>query len=349
MRCMCIVLVAVLLPLPIKAQQVVNTTEWLSSYREARRLSKEKNIPILIDVGGTNCVYCRKMDSGTLSHPDVIEVIRANFISLKLDAVKDRDLVNGLGVRLLPTFIIADPEGKVISSIEGFSPPDVFQTFMGDALAKIPRTQELTNLLADATKATGEGQVEKAKSLLQKIIDKEATTTIGKKAVEMLAELNNRSGDRSESADEANAPKQQLIAPGSLASRSVVKESKTSSLTFELLGKMISHQKSGKVVQAHELAEQIKTLAPGSPAELDAQKVIDDVLADPQALKQLVEAQSDRLANTLFQAAEVAIKQGQPQQAIYYLDRVSQVFPNSRFSNQALTRLAQIQGPPKVK
>jgi hypothetical protein len=92
-----------------------------------------------------------------------------------------------------------------------------------------------------------------------------------------------------------------------------------------------------------DLAEQIKVLAPGSAIEADAQRVIDDIVRDPELLKQVVEAQSDRLATLLLQAAESCLMQGQPQQAVYFLERVMQAFPTTRHAMTAQTRLAQIQ------
>jgi Tfp pilus assembly protein PilF len=44
--------------------------------------------------------------------------------------------------------------------------------------------------------------------------------------------------------------------------------------------------------------------------------------------------------------ADAALKQGQPQQAVSYLERVVQALPNSRHAETAQARLAQIQGQP---
>lgn len=321
---------------------------WLSNYREARQQSKGRGMPILINVSGPNCIYCKKMDTTTLTDPETISIMKSYFITLKLDAGRNRELVTGLGVRLLPTFIIADPDGKVLSSIEGYSASQSFISFMRDALETMPNVLESSKILAEAMRATGLGEIDKAKSLLKIIIDKEPQSLSGKKASNLLSELNMHKQNESEILSSANESKKTLNAPGALASRSTNTEEK-SSLTVELLSRMISDRKSGKMASAHEIAEQIKAIAPGTNAEADAQRVIDDILADSQAMKQLVDVQSDRLAGLLFQAAEAALKQGQPQQAIYYLDRVSLVFPNSRLSSMAQIRLAQIQGPPPTK
>ena len=44
--------------------------------------------------------------------------------------------------------------------------------------------------------------------------------------------------------------------------------------------------------------------------------------------------------------ADTWLRKGQPQQAVFYLERVVQTFPNSRHAETAQVRLSQIQGAP---
>jgi len=334
---------------PVQTVDEKNEIEWLTSYRESRKQSKDFNIPILIEVTGNNCFYCKKMNLTTLNNPTVVNLINKNFISLKIDSTKDREIAMSLGVRLLPTFIIADPHGSVISSIEGFSPAEEFKLFIINSLAKFSNDYDSSSLLAEATIASGKGDVEKAKVVLHRIIKREPLTITGKKAEALLAELEQNMNLQTGNPVISETKLNNTSVPGILVSRSLKNVPEPSSLTNKLLEQMQSERSSGHLIIAHDLAQQIKLIAPGTLAENNAQRVIDDSLADPQALKQLVEAQSDRLANLLFQSAETAIKRRQPQQAVYYLERVLQVFPSSKYANIAQIRLAQIQGPPAVR
>lgn len=321
---------------------------WISNYREARSRSKELNIPILINISGSNCIYCKKMNSTTLRNSEVVGVLQGNFIALNLDAIRDRDIVKALGVRLLPTFIIADPQGNVISNVEGLSSAEEFKTFLSNGLDKIYSNFDSSALLAEAIINSGEGNLEKAKKILERIIKREPLSVSGKKAEALLGEFEKNRSFLANSLLNSDNKIKDLKAPGSLVSRSLKNKGQSVVLTNDLLEKMLEERKSGRLIMAHDLAQQIKLIAPGTTAENDAQRVIDDSMADPQAVKQLVEAQSDKLANLLFQSAEIAIKQGQPQQAVYYLERISQIFPGSKYANSAQTRLAQIQGPPSA-
>jgi TolA-binding protein len=57
------------------------------------------------------------------------------------------------------------------------------------------------------------------------------------------------------------------------------------------------------------------------------------------------EQMGERLTTLYLSLAETWLKKGQPQQAIIYLERVIQTFPNTRNADIAQVRLAQIQGP----
>lgn len=320
---------------------------WASSYREARTLSKARNLPIIIEIGGKDCLYCKKMNTETLTQTEIAKLLRSAFVPLKLDAARDRELVAGLGVRLLPTYIIANPDGKVIASVEGFSQVESFQKFLTEGISQAVGTPDIGGMLADASKAAEAGEAKKAMEILERILAMNPEPLMGKKAAALLAELQ---GGKPAVPTQPAVPETQpksVGAFGSLASRSTVKEAGESILAEGLIAKMQENKKSGRVALAHGLAEQIKALAPGTSAEADAQRVIDDIIKDPGALKQLVEAQTERLAAVLFQAAESSLGMGQPQQAIYYLERVAHAFPNSRFSSLAQTRLAQILGAPR--
>ncbi len=56
----------------------------------------------------------------------------------------------------------------------------------------------------------------------------------------------------------------------------------------------------------------------------------------------------ERLGTLYLTLAETWLKKGQPQQAIFYLERIVQTFPNTRNADLAQARLAQIQGPDRI-
>jgi predicted Zn-dependent protease len=95
--------------------------------------------------------------------------------------------------------------------------------------------------------------------------------------------------------------------------------------------------------------ETIATLYPELPEALQATQLAGTIKDNPEWLKQAVEQQGDRLAQLYLAMAETWLRKGQPQQAIFYLERVQQLFPNSRHAEAAGVRLAQVQGLPMKK
>ncbi len=71
-----------------------------------------------------------------------------------------------------------------------------------------------------------------------------------------------------------------------------------------------------------------------------------DIKANPEMTRQAAEQMGDRLSLLYLSMAESWLRKGQPQQAVFYLERVVQTFPNSRHAEVATVRLAQIQGAP---
>jgi outer membrane protein assembly factor BamD (BamD/ComL family) len=93
------------------------------------------------------------------------------------------------------------------------------------------------------------------------------------------------------------------------------------------------------------LVLQYSDLAQGREASQLAAKIKDDA----ECMRQVCEGLSDRLCTLYLSMAETWLKNGKPQQAVHYLERVVQGFPNTRQAEIAQVRLSQIQGPPALK
>jgi hypothetical protein len=80
----------------------------------------------------------------------------------------------------------------------------------------------------------------------------------------------------------------------------------------------------------------------------EAGKLAAEIKANPEYVKQACDQMGERLTTMYLSLAETWLKKGEPQQAIFYLERIVQTFPNSRNADIAQVRLAQIQGPARV-
>jgi thioredoxin-related protein len=82
------------------------------------------------------------------------------------------------------------------------------------------------------------------------------------------------------------------------------------------------------------------------PEGAEAQKLAARIKGDPEAARRACEGLSDRLGELYLELAETLLKQGQPQQAAPYLERVLQVSPGSRCAQVAHERLSRMAGQP---
>jgi hypothetical protein len=71
-----------------------------------------------------------------------------------------------------------------------------------------------------------------------------------------------------------------------------------------------------------------------------------EIKTNPEWTKAASDQLADRLCVLYLALADSWLKKGQPQQAVFYLERVVQAFPNSRQAEAAQARLSQLQGPP---
>jgi tetratricopeptide (TPR) repeat protein len=85
---------------------------------------------------------------------------------------------------------------------------------------------------------------------------------------------------------------------------------------------------------------------PDLPEAAQAVQLASEIKNNPEWLKQACDQLGDRLAAFYLSMAETWLRKGQPQQAVFYLERVQQFFPNSRHAEAATVRLSQIQGLP---
>lgn len=107
-------------------------------WEAARKVSKEKNKYIFMDAYTNWCSWCKVMDKQTFTDAAVIEFMTQNFVPLKME------METGFGVTLamkyrvtgFPTFLIFNPEGKLVFRIVGYQKPAEFLIALKNALIK---------------------------------------------------------------------------------------------------------------------------------------------------------------------------------------------------------------------
>ncbi len=103
---------------------------WLYDLDEAKSYALLQRRDIFIYITADWSSQCERLEQNTLKNPTVIKELNSEFISLKLDYEKDKELINSLNVLALPTLVILDPSGKEIFRKTGYKDPDELQALL---------------------------------------------------------------------------------------------------------------------------------------------------------------------------------------------------------------------------
>ncbi len=95
-------------------------------YDEGVELGLGAKKKILIYFHANWCYYCIVMEKETFQNPSVVAYLKANFISVKVDYDKEKEIVYAYGVLGLPTNWFINETGEKIGPIPGYIPPEEF-------------------------------------------------------------------------------------------------------------------------------------------------------------------------------------------------------------------------------
>lgn len=132
---------------------------WRTDYAQARREATNKNKPILLEFVSENCVWCRKLESTTLSDPAVTSLLNEQYIPIKVDPHRDAEIIQRLQISSYPTLLLAAPDGRILTIVEGYVETNKLLTQLQVAVAAcrpapkprdIERSRRAEALLAQA-------------------------------------------------------------------------------------------------------------------------------------------------------------------------------------------------------
>lgn len=113
--------------------EVGGSLEWLTSFDNALQTAQQKHKPIMIDFYADWCGWCKRLDTDTYAHADVVSKAE-DFIALKIDADVERGLSSRYRIAGLPTILFIDQTGSEIHRVVGYRRPQQFVQEMETAL-----------------------------------------------------------------------------------------------------------------------------------------------------------------------------------------------------------------------
>ena len=110
---------------------------WRTDFEQARADAQRQQLPLLIHFYAEWCSPCRRMDREVLHAPQLTRLLNRKLIAVKVDSDRNPHLVKKYAVRVLPSDVIIDPQGRQLQQSTGYLSPAAY-------LAKLNRVVKTT-------------------------------------------------------------------------------------------------------------------------------------------------------------------------------------------------------------
>lgn len=116
---------------------------WETDLQKGVLLARESGRPMLIQVSASWCGYCRKMKSEVFAEPGIQRDLARGFVTVELDADQNREFVQRLGIKSLPTTLILAPEMQIADRMEGFRNAEQVQAKLNRFLPRAELSRDI--------------------------------------------------------------------------------------------------------------------------------------------------------------------------------------------------------------
>ncbi len=139
-----------------------SAVRWVESFEAAKAEAAASGKPLFIDFHATWCGPCKQMERKVFPRQEAADAL-ADWVAVKVDVDKHRQIAYDFGVEAVPTLIALSPQGKEIARVpEGMD----LQGFLGwiktvESIAPKPVTRPAgeAKQAAPATSAAGAGKI----------------------------------------------------------------------------------------------------------------------------------------------------------------------------------------------
>lgn len=351
---------------PARPAPVAPALVWRTDYNTARKEAQEKGLPLVVVVGTEDCFYCRKLEAGPLKDAGIANLLAGNFIPLKLDATRAPDLAKALKVQLYPTTVLAGPDGKIYSFIEGYVEADRLGEQLKRTATAVATADWAARDFNEASKALSTSDYPRAVTLLKGIVAEAGEKPIGVKAKQILEEVEKlaagklaqakqleQKGQTQDAMDTlAEAVKQYAGTQAASDAAAILAglaekpdESQKRKVRFarDLLAVARDDFRAGRLYDCIQKCEQLSNAYSELPEAKDANALLTDIKGNPERLAKACEQMNDRTAAMYFALAESWAKKGQDVEAAACLKKVMALCPNTKHADLAQAQLQKLQ------
>jgi tetratricopeptide (TPR) repeat protein len=360
---------ALLLGLLLVGQVPGQEIAWQSDYSKALKEAADRGRLLFVNVGTENCYWCKQLETRTFKDAELLKLITDRCVPLKIDAAKNTYLVQALRVQSYPTLVLAGPDGAILHYKEGFVEAAPLREQLVKSLAAAISPAWMVRDVEAAGKAVASADHAKALALLRNVVEDGRSRPAQVKARKMIQDLEKQAEDQAARArdlaskgktSEAIASIQQLSKsyPGTLAdregkqlllkltSKAEARASDRKRQAEELLRQAQEDYKSRQLLCCLDRCEILSSQYADLPEGPAAEKLANEIKLNPEWTKQACDQLGERLCVLYLALADSWLKKGQPQQAIFYLERIIKMFPGSRQAEAAQVHLTRLRGAP---
>ena len=357
---------SLLLPSVAAAQEI----QWRTDYKKAREEANQKGVPLVIDFGTENCVYCRQLDARTFRDEAVISLMNEHCVPLKVDANKQRPLADALRIQQYPTLVFAGPDGRIFGFQEGFIEAPRMKELLVHAIGAVATPEWMKVDFETASKIVQQGDQQgdyaRAIGLLRNILDDGKDRPVQAKARALLQKIEQQGNAKLELARQRADTGQKAEAikfatelarnyEGTLAGREGsallttltlrpgTNDSQREPRARDLLAQAKEDYRLQQYASCLEHCEMLVANFGELPEAAEAGRLQGDIKGNPELMKLACDQSGERLSSWYLALAEGYLKKGQPQQAINYLERIVQMFPNTKYAETAQSKLTALQ------
>ena len=268
-----------------------------------------------------------------------------------------------------PTLVFAAPDGRILGFQEGFVEAPRMKEMLTHAISAVSTPEWMNHDYKTASQQVQDGEYAKAIALLRNILEDGKDRPVQAKARTLLQDVEQQAASRLQRARQLaeHGQKAEAIKAATELSRGfegTLAAREGSSLLAVLTAKpnptdphravrsrdMLAQAKEDFQLQNYsncmERCEMLVANYGDLTEAAEAQQLLTDIRGNPDIMKSACDQVSDRLGGLYLGLAESYLKRGQPQQAVYYLERLVQMFPNTKTAETAQAKLAVLQGLP---
>ena len=127
----------ILLTLMLAGSLFASGLNWVNSFSDALKISKQKHKPIMIFVEAEHCPWCTKMLEEVLEEKETIKVLNRDYVLVKLDIDGREAREYFPNTPMTPTTYFLSADSKPLLMVEGYVNSFSFYTYLGDVDRKI--------------------------------------------------------------------------------------------------------------------------------------------------------------------------------------------------------------------